>query len=248
MDDRILLIDVGWISPAARRHFPGVLVVYERLGAFLPTDEFAWPFHRPETTNRAWEDTLQRFQQSVTPQHHVVDMRGWGGETFLLAIARAGVTPRSVVLAGFYPRVRALREAGWSEAAAGAAAYYRMATNPGQILGSVTNIGELERAAISEELQRDVDFRGVHDYHMGPPQEDLSQIGPLNCPALYLSLPGYQPAREHHAELLRQYLPQLEVGSLQIHGLDLKDEAGGHELADKVIPFLQKSIVRRGDG
>jgi hypothetical protein len=77
--------------------------------------------------------------------------------------------------------------------------------------------------------------------------EDYSEvtIKPTSIPTLYLSL-SVLPAGSEIFAILRRYAPEaVDGGPLNEWGMRLHEEAGGHELADKVIPFIQGVIAAR---
>jgi hypothetical protein len=103
----------------------------------------------------------------------------------------------------------------------------------------------MSREAIVEALQADVDyisFRNLLDH--ARELSAIRDVPSLDCPALYLELPVAVPQYDV-VTLLRGYLPNLRTDKLETYGSHLHEEAGGHEVADKVIPFIKEVIAER---
>jgi hypothetical protein len=69
---------------------------------------------------------------------------------------------------------------------------------------------------------------------------------PLDIPVLFLtSSATLTHGKEERFEVFRRYAPGARHKELKEWGARLHEEAGGHELADKVIPFIQEVIAQR---
>lgn len=246
-DDRILLIHSNWAGgPNVRRLFPAMTAVDERLEAFLPVDHWTWPFHEGRKVDDpvAWLD--QQVAQLATSQHHIVDLGGSASERLFSRLHEKGRVPRSFILAGFYGRPATLRAAGLPDAAAFQEVAMQVTSNPQQIVGVVTQgADEATREAIVRALQADVDYASMRKLmDWARELSALRDLPTLDCPALYLELPVGVPQYDV-AALLRGYLPNLRTDSLELYGSNLHEADGGHEVADKVLPFIKEVIAER---
>ena len=248
MDDRIFLVRSIWCGGAhVYNRWPAVRAQGERLRSFLPVDEFVWPFHHGESADDPVEATLERMASAITPNHHVVDDGGTGGEGLLLALTRSGVQPRSLVYNGFFAQSATLRSAGFPDAATAISVAWQVVSNPNQVAGvCMQDAAEEDRKAMSLAMQQDVNQADLVKYVEGigllHPYENVSR---LRCPSLYLELPVAVPGTEQNEAILSHYLADLRVEPLLLYGLRLHEEAGGHEVADKVIPFIKEVIAAR---
>jgi hypothetical protein len=67
----------------------------------------------------------------------------------------------------------------------------------------------------------------------------------LNIPVLYLISPAApNVGKEERWEVFRRYVPTARYLELNEFG-GLHEEAGGLELADRVIPFIQEAVAQR---
>jgi hypothetical protein len=248
MEDRLFLIHSNWAGrPEVFTRWPAVRAMRERLLSLLPADEFEWPFHGGESCEDPVEEVIERFESSIKPYHHVFDDGGSGAEAILLALTRSGVVPRSVVFNGFFALPATLRSAGFAEDATAIEVGWAVVTNPHQITGVIMqDADESERNKMAQLLDEDVDRVCLTSFINGLGRKrPFENVQPIDCPALYLDLAVAVPGAGHNEDVLRRYLPRLQVDSLSLYGLRLQEEAGGHEVADKAIPFMEGIIKGR---
>jgi hypothetical protein len=81
---------------------------------------------------------------------------------------------------------------------------------------------------------------------MLPRDLDLSKRVRLGIPVLYLETPMPFPSPpELRLQIFRSMAPDLRHEVLNEWPLRMQEEAGGEELAGKVIPFIQEVIAER---
>jgi hypothetical protein len=244
-DDRILRILVPWGGPD-HAALPAVDMLRVQLERVLPVDDFRWPFWESIDAVNPLAAAVQALASAVKPCHHVVDVGGGSSEALLRALATSGVVPRSITFAGFFPSANRLRAAGHSDAAAWIDMGAQVLVNPHQWIGIVMQgAPEAVRNERARMIQETVDFRALAlTLRQYDETWEEFEVRPLSCPALYLQMPVLVPGLEFAEEILRQFLPELQIGQLQVYGLRLQEEEGGVELARKVIPFIEAAMTR----
>jgi hypothetical protein len=112
--------------------------------------------------------------------------------------------------------------------------------NPHQWTGIVMQgMSEVDREARARAIEQTVKLQALATSFREYDETWKSPIRPLPCPGLYLKMPVLVPGLEHSEEILRRFLPDLKVDSLERYGVRVQDEEGGLELAGKVRPFLR---------
>jgi hypothetical protein len=246
VDDRILLIPTTWApDPGVWNGWPSLQVLLARLRSFLPVDIFAWPTLRgQEVAGNAAEAAVAALNDSLTPQHHIVNLSftGWA-----LARVLQGTEPRSIVFVGLMPSPRAIHDVGGPELEGAVNIVFAVSKNPGQML-RITMQGAGEERIIEEtrRLESTLDrstLEAIIDETAGA---HYAGIAPVSVPALYLQTAVEVPGAEYAPPILRSWLPHLREDVLREWGLRLHEEGGGQELAGKVIPFIEEVIAARG--
>ncbi|HEX5915825.1 MAG TPA: hypothetical protein VFY54_22200 [Rubrobacter sp.] len=229
-----------WAAPRA---------LLQRLRAFLPVDTFLWPTLKGQPADGSPSECVdQAIRRQLREEHHIVNV-STAQEPFLTLL---GDRPaRSHTAAGYFPFPPSVTGKVDSLLATALEAIRTMAPHPAQFLP------QLMQGAEETEIKNAVSkVEGTLNsgFLAGWVQEALAeqQSGILKTikpssrtPTLYLSLPVALPGGERIVEIFRSYVPNARVDELHEWGLHLHEEAGGHELADKVIPFIQNVIADR---
>jgi hypothetical protein len=244
--DRILLIPVIWApDPTAMKNWTGVQALMERLRACLPLDIFAWPTLRGEQhVAGALDSVRDAMRRQVRPVHHVLDCSTLP-EYFFWAMGDPPV--RSHVVAGFMPMRGISHEAGDPLLVTALEAVRTMLSSPSRIVHlTMQGAGEAEiKGAIAQMMPTyDSDlFRRIFEEES---EMTAVSITPSRAPTLYLFQPFGLPGEEDFFEIFERYAPNAEEGgSLHEWPVHLHQQASGHELADKALPFIQRVIAER---
>jgi hypothetical protein len=248
VDDRILFIPTVWApNPESFERWAAARILLERLRAFLPVDIFIWPTARrgqpPET---GIENANQAIRASLRANHHVV--APGHGDTLLAALDTRFVELRSLVVAGFFPSPATLRACGLdSMSGAMEGVYHTLRLGVAQLVPiSMQGASEEEIQEIVNLFEGDVDRGRLQSaIDLGSIYNALEDPPLVSVPALYLTLPLAIPGAEEMADLFRRFVPNTEVHSLSVWGLQQHREEGGIELAEKVIAFIQRVIAER---
>jgi hypothetical protein len=252
-DDRILLVPVFFASaPRVFEKWPAVRVLLARLRGFLPVDIHLWPSAEgsPRTgASEGFDAILARLRGSIKPNHHVVDL-GTGGEFLLTVLARQPA--RSLVVAGYQPMPATVELTGDSTLAnamrfIGQARRTNLGerTNPEPLVRmTMQGLDEKQIAEVVRDIEEHVDLS------RGPGSELMTGTSLLtdevvDLPALHLLLPVPLPGIERTFEFFKKHVPRARTEPLEVWPLRVHEEEGGHELADKVIPFIQSVIAER---
>jgi hypothetical protein len=247
MDDRILLVPPDWTpDPAVYGRWPMVRACLERLQSFLPVDHFRWPSLPGEPCEGDPQDcVLDAFAEQLRPEHHVVCFLA--SEVVLLALSRHRA--RSLVTATFIPSP-ATAAAQDDMLAAALTAQNVISRKLSQIVPMImqgADVADVNRVIADLRRTTNYDFvAALRDDVVSKPRAPEPLRG---LPTLYLSPAlGINPGEEPIFAIFRSFVPEARHDFLTEWALHLHEEAGGHELADKVIPFIQKVIVGRGAG
>jgi hypothetical protein len=182
----------------------------------------------------------------LRPEHHIVNISG-GVEPILFAIQ--GCPVRSYCAVGFGPGAGTVAAEGDASLTAALRATARLSTNPSQLVPMVMQGADeaLVQSAIAD-VRRTCDWAVLTRGHAAAPERNYrAWITPLDVPALYLSLPFILPGSERLFDIFRRYLPQAREEQLHEWPIRMHEGAGGHEVADKVIPFIEEVIAARDD-
>jgi hypothetical protein len=219
-----------------------VQALLERLRTFLPVDHFRWPSLPGEPCEGDPQDCLvEAFQAQLQPVHH--DLCFVASELILLALSRN--TPRSLTTTAFIPSpATVVDDDVLATALTAQNVISRKLSQVVPLIMQGANEAEVERVTADLRRTSNYDFvarlRDAFVTHPRAPER------PLEVPVLYLS-PALQvnPGEEPIFTLFRSFVPEARHGSLTEWGLRIHEEDGGHELADKVIPFIQGVIAAR---
>jgi phosphotransferase system HPr-like phosphotransfer protein len=208
-------------------------------------DIFRWPWLRgQEPSGSDPEQVVERLEAAIRPQHHLVDL-GTGSELLLIALGRRPA--RSLSVAGFFASAATLKTAGEHGLAAAVLAVTALSVTPAQIVRiAMQGAAEDETRAAVTSVEASVDkelFANViRRYHA----TDFTGRVQIDLPALYLQMLVPVPGSDRLDQVFKRMAPAAEMGELELWPSQVYEEAGGHELADKVIPFIQKVIAERG--
>ncbi|MEX2237710.1 MAG: hypothetical protein WEB00_09270 [Dehalococcoidia bacterium] len=247
-DDRVLLIPSEALpDPALMERYAAPRALLRRLRAFLPVDFAVFPTLRGNQEAAAswtsWEDVNGFTRAAVEPQHHTVDLTG------VIFNLEAVGGARSHTLVGFGINPGTLAARGYPLLATASEAIGKLLMNPSQLITVLLQGAEEETIQVAiREAEAAVD-RGVIDRlaQLVPTDQDLSSVR-LDIPTLYLELPLPFPGPEARLEILQSMVGDLTQDVLAEWPLHLHEEQGGHELADKLIPFITKVIAEREAG
>jgi hypothetical protein len=247
VDDRILLVPPDWTpDPAVYCRWPMVHACLEKLQSFLPVDHFRWPSLPGEPCEGdPQECVIQAFGSQLRRDHHVLCFVA--NEVVLSALVRNPV--RSLTTATFIPSPATA--AGRDDTLAAALTAQNVISRKlSQIVPMImqgADVAEVDRVIADLRRTTNYDFVArLRDAVVNKPRapDPLSDL-----PTLYLSPAlGINPGEEPIFAIFRSFVPGARHDFLTEWGLRLHEEAGGQELADKVIPFIQKVIVGRGGG
>jgi hypothetical protein len=220
-----------------------VRALWTRLRGVLPLDLFLWPgLKGQKSIGSGAERGVNAFRLQVRPVHHVIDSAALGGRLFLLA--GGAHLARSFTAVGFAEPAEVLEARGKSALANLARLRQEtIAAGAGQILRAIMAGADeafVQRAIreVNETLDRTV---------MNELSAELNPIdyGILKIPCLYLEMTQPPWGTVEFFEIFRQYAPDARRDHISEWGIRMQEEAGGHELADKVIPFIQEVIAQR---
>jgi hypothetical protein len=242
VDDRILLIPFFLTpDPAVFERWPAVGALLRKLRAFLPVDIFLWPSLKgQEVAGSGVEIVRNAWRRQLQSEHHVLVSLG-GSDILLEALAERPV--RSLVVGGGYmPTPKRAAVIAGSATAAYAQAMMEILRNDSEafhLAMSGAEEADIQRAMEEAERNRDREvYLAVQD---GLLAHEPGPITTLEIPALFLSTAW--PTGSF--EIFRCYIPTARYDELKEWGPRLHEEAGGYELADKVIPFIQEVIAQR---
>jgi hypothetical protein len=245
VDDRILLIPPDWApDPTVFETWPMARATIEKLQAFLPTDYFRWPSLAGEPAEGdPIECILHAFSRQLRPEHHVVAIVS--REVVLQAFAER--PPRSLVNGAFVPSPATAMKLGEDDLARALAAQNTLSANVAQIARMVMQGAiESEIEKTIADLKRTCDFGFVARVREAVETQAPEAVAMLNVPTLYLSpAVPINPGDDKLFEMFQAWFPNARRGRLQEWGLRLHDPAGGAELADIAVPFIQEVIARR---
>ena len=177
----------------------------------------------------------------LQPVHHVLCFVG--SEVILLALSRKPI--RSLTTTAFIPSPATV--VGDDVLATALTAQNVISRKLSQVVPLImqgATEGEVESVIADLRRTSNYDFvAGLRDDFVSKPR---APERPLDIPALYLS-PAVQvnPGEEPIFAIFRSFVPRAQRGVLTEWGLRIQEEDGGHELADKVIPFIEEVIATR---
>ena len=246
-DDRILLIlPLSLPDPERLEAVPATATLLKRLRSFLPVDCLIWPtlrgYQHLAASWRSGDDVDAYVKASVKPEHHTLDLTGSSVALLNVGKARSHTSVGVVLNAGTF--------AAWGEPslATTSEAIVPLTLNPAQFLRAImqgSDQGAIDEAVERAEATLD---RGVlaHVAELFSRDLDLSKRVRLDIPVLYLETPMPFPSPPGlRLEIFRSMATNLRHDVLNEWPLRIQEEAGGYELADKVIPFIEQVIAER---
>jgi hypothetical protein len=250
MDDRILLIPTTFApDPAVFEKWAAPRALMQRLRAFLPVDVFLWPTLMGQPAEGSSTECVDRaIRRQLRNEHHLVNV-SMRQEPLLTVLAERPA--RSHAAAGYFPFVQSVTGKVDSLLATSIEAIRAVTLNVAQLVPQMmqgAGEAEIEKAVSEVEATRNSGFltRWVEESLVEHRAGRSKPVTPSShTPTLYLSLPVAIPGGERIVEIFRSYVPNARVDELHEWGLHLHEEAGGHELADKVIPFIEEVIAAR---
>jgi hypothetical protein len=246
MDDRILLIpSIAAPDPAVYEHWPALHALRERLDSFLPVDTLLWPTLKGQPREGSPAESLKNaVRRQIRPEHHVLAFVCT--EPLLAELCEGEV--RSLITTPFVPAPNSMSARGDGTLEGAMRAMVQLMANPSQFV-RLTMTGAAENVVTKtvEEVERTLD-RAASEKFRGYEWLDLKAPGTLPVPALYLTAAALTPGRDEVFDYFRSLVPNTKLDQLQHFGPRLHEEAGGHELAGKVIPFIEAVIAARDGG
>lgn len=245
MEDRILLIPAGFApEPEAMVDLAAFRALLRRLEEFLPLDIFRFPWLKGEEPCEPDPVALaERMAQAIRPEHHVVDI-GTGAEILLTALSQRPA--RSLVVAGFLSSEATLRGCGEPSVAASVAAISALSLNPTQIVplvmaGADDALVQGVMRKVEASVNKDLFAASIRRFN------DIDYTGTLRLtlPTLYLNIAFPLAGADTLFEVFRAHVPGAASETLHEWPMRLQEEGAGHELADKVIPFIEGVINAR---
>jgi hypothetical protein len=152
-------------------------------------------------------------------------------------------------VAGFAGTLASLRAAGYPELADATQASQAIMTRPGQFLPFIMQGASAQEIETAErQLEATLDKEALEGIFEEVADVVFPEIVTLEVPAVFFVLPPPFPGGQVEYEIYQEMVPgirrdELTIWPGQIHLVD-----GGHELADKVIPFIQEVIAARENG
>ena len=225
--------------------WPAFRILRERLQEHWPVDFVRWPTLKGEkAVGGPWECQVNALNDQITPQHHVVDL-GTGGTPLLIAMTRE--PGRSLVCAGNWPSPATIAARGHADQANALGALFSIGSNPGQIIPAIM------QGADSQTLERSINTalescdRSVLEFMWGKEYQETDMTGQaaVAIPSLYIAIPVQIAGPEDLFDVFQSFAPDARRDEVLEWGIHVHEEAGGHELADKVIPFIQEVIAAR---
>jgi hypothetical protein len=245
MDDRILAVPLTVApDPAVFEKWPALKALLSRLREFLPVDFVIQPTLKGQkASGRGNVALVKALVAQVRPEHHVLAFSC--SELLLVALLQRPV--RSLIASGFFPSPRAMAAHEDESLAAGLAAIMPIISNPGQFVRIVMSGADEELInRTTREIEATVDKDLLQRIWYGTePPISVPSGRTLDFPALYLTLPVLTPGRDEVFDYFRRHVPNTKLDQLHEWGFHLHEEKGGHELANKVIPFIQEVIAQR---
>jgi hypothetical protein len=249
MDDRVILLQPAFAPDPDFFHiWPAFRVLRERLLRRWPVDIFRWPcLNGEQLQGGPWECQVAAINQQVGECHHVVDL-GTGGTPLLLAMARK--PGRSLVAAGSWPSPATIAARGYADQAKALGAIFTIGSNPGQIIPAIMQGADEQTLSRSIEAALASCDRSVLEWMWGRDYQeiDLTGQGLVTIPSLYIAIPVQIAGPEELFDVFQSFAPAAERDEVVDWGIHVHEESGGRELADKVIPFIEKVIAARNAG
>jgi hypothetical protein len=245
MDDRLLLVPPIWApDPEVVGSWPAIRTFTDRLRDFLPVDFLRHPTLKgEERTGRGWKIVLGGYARAMTREHHVVILAA-ADEVALNAMAAQ--PPQSLSVFSFFPSPMTLAAIGQHELATVMELSFEGGKHPAQAIRAfMQGADDLFIRETVSSLMPTLDSAVLAEVIDDAQRTDFRPIGPIEIPALYIVRVSSLDARVFF-ELFQSYVPLARYDECQVWGTSLHEEAGGHELADKVIPFIEEVIAARG--
>ena len=244
MDDRILLIPPVWAPDIhASSEAASVRVLLERLESFLPLDIFSGPSLKgSKRLGQGVDWLIGCLREQVRPEHHILDM---STQTEALLVVLSSQPARSLTMPGFYASPATAKAAGGEALAAGmSGAHAVVMQGPGQAFPVLMEGADPRQvhsivSALEGVMDRQAHIEVTADFI----ETDFLGKASVDIPILCLEPATNVPSAP--ADLLRHFASDVREGRLQEWGTRLQDEEGGHELADKLIPFARQVIAER---
>jgi hypothetical protein len=248
VDDRILFVPPSWSpDPAVLEMFAAFQALLARLRAFLPVDIFIWPWLKTQKlTGTGTECLFNAIRDQVRPHHHVLQAPSGYGEAFLEVLAER--QPRSLVVFGFNPSLRTVALLTGGATPPGLQAFWevslRDATQLLRLVMAGADEADIQRIAQARDrsYDRELALAVGSEFEIREP----AAVQTLDVPALYLSATEIlSTSKDERFAVFRRYVPGARHEELKESAPRWYEEAGGHELANKVIPFIQEVIAQR---
>jgi hypothetical protein len=248
MEDRILLVPPPWApDPEVISRWPTAQVLLARLTAFWPVDMLRWPSLKGKKwPGKGYRRAINAFRAQLRAEHHVLDPSGMGVRAFLGA--RGWEKARSFACVGFYENPQTLEARGATVTASATRLRFQFGgAGPSQVLPFV--MAGADEAFLQQAIRQvgETLDREWQEEALASSDTDQVEEGVLVIPCLFLEPPTPHDI-EGAFEAFRRYALNARRDYLAEFGLKLHEEAGGHELADKVIPFIEGVIAARAGG
>jgi hypothetical protein len=244
MDDRILFLPLPWTpDPAVYEKWPASRALLSRLRSFLPVDTVIWPTLKGQEVVGDTQDCMANaLRARLRPEHHVLSVVSSNWLLEVLGETRA----RSLVASGFFPSPSVMAARGDTTLASAMLGTLSVFLNPTQFMRVVMTGADdfvIEQAARDVRLTFD---RDLLERIWADPRTNDRPPRTLSIPTLYLTLPVRTPGADEVFAYFRSVVPGARHDELHEWGFHLQEETGGHELADKVIAFIEEVIAARG--
>jgi hypothetical protein len=248
MDDRVMLIQPAF-APDHRffQLWPALRILHQRLSDLWPVDLFRWPCLKGEkVVGGPAECQVTALNAQVTDQHHVVDL-GTGGTPLLIAMTQN--PGRSLVSAGNWPSPGTIAARGDAEQAKALGATFTIGSNPAQIIPAIMQGADPPTIERSIALALESCDRTVLEHMWGKEYQDTDFTGlaSVTIPSLYIAIPVMIAGSEKLFDVYQSFAPNAVRDEVSEWGIHVHEEAGGHELAGKVIPFIEEVIAHRAN-
>lgn len=247
MTERILFVPTWRISPIACRSMPGIRSALDEMrAAGYTVDVFTWPCVRggceaPPT----WAGAADALKDEITEGTHVVAF-GAATTISLVAIPRAATPPLSFIALGMAVPNTTLQAIGAPELIDSPEQKIRFSPTETWAGGLLKGVAPDSLAALVKRIDAEIDWAYLAEFQRSFETLNLVREKPfIETPSIFLTTPLDVESRETILRLFFKFVPDADVGALQLWPADLGSRESGQELSSRVLGFINQLSRQR---
>ncbi|MEX2238618.1 MAG: adenylate/guanylate cyclase domain-containing protein [Dehalococcoidia bacterium] len=246
MTERILFVPTWRISPIACRSMPGIRTALDELRRNYTVDVHTWPCIRggPEAP-ASWAGAAECLADSITPETHLV-VFGAATPISLMALASGAAKPLSFTALGMAVPNATLHAIGAPELVNSPEQTIRFSPTETWAGGLLKGVDAASLKTLVSRIDAEIDWSYLAEFQRSFETLNLLHERPfIEVPTLFLNTPLDVESRETITKLFLKFVPDAELGALELWPADLGSREAGLELSGRVSRFLDSLSRRR---